>query len=125
MTEKRGIYKCNECGNIIEVQHASGGKLICCGQEMELLIANTVDAAVEKHVPVIEKEGSQVTVSVGSTLHPMEEKHYIEFIQLITEARTYTAYLDPGKEPKASFDIKGEVAYARAYCNLHSLWKSE
>jgi len=124
MAEKRMIYKCNECGNVIEVLHASGGKLICCGQDMELLQANTVDAAVEKHVPVIEQEGDQVTVSVGSTPHPMEEKHYIEFIQLITEARTYTAYLDPGKPPKASFDIRGEIEYARIYCNIHSLWKS-
>jgi len=87
-------------------------------------VANSVDAAVEKHVPVIEKKGDTVTVSVGSTLHPMEESHYIEFIQLVTEARTYTAYLNPGKEPKASFDAKGDVVSARAYCNLHSLWKS-
>ncbi len=125
MAEKREIYKCDECGNIVTVLHASGGNLTCCGQEMKKLVANTVDAAVEKHVPIIEKEGDTVTVSVGRTLHPMEEKHYIEFIQLVTEARTYTAYLDPGKEPKASFDAKGEVVSARAYCNLHSLWKSE
>jgi len=91
---------------------------------MKKLAPNTVDAAVEKHVPVIEKDGDTVTVTVGSILHPMEEKHYIEFIQLVTEARTYTAYLDPGKEPKASFDSKGEVVCARAYCNLHSLWKN-
>jgi len=125
MAEKREIYRCEKCGNIVEVLHAAGGNLICCGQDMTILVANSVDAAVEKHVPVIQKDGDTVTVSVGSTLHPMEEKHYIEFIQLVTEARTYTAYLDPGKEPKASFDAKGEVVSARAYCNLHSLWKSK
>lgn len=124
MAEKREIYKCEACGNIVEVLHASGGSLICCGQEMKHLVANSVDAAVEKHVPVIAKDGENVTVTVGSTLHPMEEKHYIEFIQLITEARTYTAHLDPGKDPKASFSVKCEVQSARAYCNLHSLWKS-
>ena len=124
MAEKREIYKCEECGNIIEVLHEAGGKLLCCGQEMKKLVPNKVDAAVEKHVPIIEKDGDMVTVSVGSVAHPMEESHYIEFIQLVTEARTYTAHLDPGKEPKASFDTKGDVVSARAYCNLHSLWKS-
>ena len=125
MAQRGEVYKCDLCGNMVEVLHGGAGQLVCCGQPMTMQKENTVDAAVEKHVPVIEKSGDTVTVSVGSTLHPMEEKHYIEFIQLITEARTYTAHLDPGKEPKASFDIKGEVEYARAYCNLHSLWKSE
>jgi len=125
MAEKRQVYKCEECGNIVNVIYASGGKLACCGQDMKQLIPNTVDAAVEKHVPVIEKDGDNYTVSIGSTLHPMTDEHHIEFIQLVTKARTYTVQLDPGKDPKASFTVQCEVLYALAYCNLHSLWKSE
>jgi superoxide reductase len=125
MAQLKEIYKCEKCGNIVQVLHGADGKLICCGQEMTQLIENTVDAAVEKHVPVIEKSGNTYTVKVGSVPHPMEEKHYIEFIELITEARVYRAHLNPGKPAEASFDIKGEVLFARAYCNLHGLWKSE
>jgi superoxide reductase len=125
MAEKRDLYKCELCGNIVEVLHASGGDLVCCGQAMKHLVPNTVDAAVEKHVPIIEKDGENYTVTVGSTLHPMTDEHYIEFIQLITKARTYTVHLDPGKDPKASFSVHCEVLSARAYCNLHALWKSE
>ena len=125
MTQLKEIYKCEKCGNIVQVLHGADGKLICCGQEMTLLKENTVDAAVEKHVPVIEKSGNTYTVKVGSVPHPMEEKHYIEFIELITEARVYRAHLSPGKPAEASFDIKGEVLFAREYCNMHGLWKSE
>ena len=125
MAQLKEIYKCEKCGNIVQVLHAADGKLICCGQEMAQLIENTVDAAVEKHVPVIEKSGNTYTVKVGSVPHPMEEKHHIEFIELITEARVYRAHLDSGKSAEASFDVNGEVLFARAYCNLHGLWKSE
>jgi len=124
MAERREIYKCEICGNIVEVLHGSDGALICCGQEMKKLEANTVDAAKEKHVPVIEKKGDTYTVQVGSVEHPMEEKHYIEFIELHTEARVYRAYLSPGKRPLASFDIHGKVTGAMEYCNVHGLWKS-
>ena len=122
MTQKKDIYKCGECGNIVEVIHGSSGNLICCKQNMTLLKPNSVDAATEKHLPVIEQKGTTVTVKVGSTAHPMEENHYIEFVEVLTEARVYRAYLDPGKQPEASFDIKGKVQWARAYCNLHGLW---
>ena len=125
MAEKKEVYKCELCGNIVEVLHAAGGDLVCCGQAMKHLVPNTVDAAVEKHVPIIEKDGENYTVTVGSTLHPMTDEHYIEFIQLITKARTYTVHLDPGKDPKASFSVHCEVLSARSYCNLHALWKSE
>jgi superoxide reductase len=125
MAKQKEIYKCEECGNIIEVLHAAGGKLLCCGQEMTLLKENTVDAAQEKHIPVIEQEGNTYTVKVGSMPHPMEENHYIEFIELLTKARVYHTFLDPGQPAEASFDIKGEVVGARSYCNLHGLWKNE
>ncbi len=124
MAARREIYKCEKCGNIVEVLHGGAGKLVCCGAEMNLLKENTVDAAVEKHVPVVEKQGDTYTVKVGSAPHPMEEKHFIEFIELVTEARTYRAYLSPGRPAEASFDVKGEVLYAREYCNIHGLWKS-
>ena len=125
MATQKEIYKCDKCGNIVEVLHGADGKLVCCGEEMTLLQENTVDAAIEKHVPVLEKSGDTVTVKVGSVAHPMEEQHYIEFIELVTEARSYHAFLDPGKSAEASFDIKGDVLFARAYCNLHGLWKSQ
>ena len=125
MAERREIYKCEQCGNIVEVLHGAGGKLMCCGQEMALLKENTVDAALEKHIPVIEQDGTRVTVKVGSVPHPMQEEHYIEFVELITEARVYRAFLDPGKDPSASFDVQGTVLGAREYCSLHGLWKSE
>lgn len=125
MTQKKEIYKCDKCGNIIEVLHGAAGNLICCGLQMPLQKENTVDAALEKHVPVIEQEGNTFTVKVGSVEHPMEENHYIEFIELLTEARVYRAFLNPGKKPQAAFDVQGTVIGARAYCNLHGLWKSD
>ncbi|MCX8043794.1 MAG: desulfoferrodoxin [Desulfobacterota bacterium] len=124
MAQLREIYKCEICGNIVEVVHAGAGTLVCCGKNMILLKENSVDASQEKHVPVIERSGNTYTVKVGSVPHPMEENHYIEFIELLTTARVYRAHLDPGKKPEASFDIQGEVIGAREYCNIHGLWKS-
>jgi superoxide reductase len=125
MTQRDEVYKCEHCGNIATIMHAGGGKLICCGEEMKLLKENSVDAAVEKHVPVIEQSGSTVTVKVGSVAHPMEEKHYIEVIGVLAEGdKLYRAYLKPGDKPEVVFEIPGKVICARAYCNLHGLWKS-
>lgn len=124
MAKRNEIYKCELCGNIVTVSHDGDGALVCCGQEMTLLKENTVDASKEKHVPVIEVKGNTYTVKVGSVPHPMEETHYIEFIELLTESRVYRAYLDPGKKPEAEFDIHGKVLGAREYCNIHRLWKS-
>ncbi len=118
MTERKQIYRCNVCGNIVEVLHASYGELVCCGQPMEQLVENTVDAALEKHVPVIEKTETGVKVKVGSVPHPMEEEHYIEWVEIIADGRVYRKFLKPGDEPEAVFEIKAE------YCNLHGLWKS-
>jgi superoxide reductase len=124
MTEKLQIYKCEVCGNIVEMLHAGAGALVCCGQPMKLYQENTVDAAKEKHVPVIEKTATGFKVKVGSVAHPMEEKHYIEWIEVIADGKAYRAFLNPGAAPEASFDIKAEKVTAREYCNLHGLWKA-
>ncbi len=124
MTKKLEIYKCDKCGNIVEVLHTGVGQLVCCGEPMKLMTENTVDASKEKHVPVIEKNGNSVTVKVGSVDHPMEEKHYIEWIQLIVDGKSYRQFLNPGEVPKATFEVSGSSIFAREYCNLHGLWKA-
>lgn len=116
------VYKCELCGNIVEVIHAGGGDLVCCGQEMKLMTENTVDAAKEKHVPVIEVGDGLVKVTVGSVPHPMEEKHYIEWIELIADGKAYRQFLKPGEVATATFNITASSLTAREYCNLHGLW---
>ncbi|HBA70974.1 MAG: desulfoferrodoxin [Geobacteraceae bacterium GWC2_55_20] len=116
------VYKCELCGNIVEVIHAGGGDLVCCGQEMKLMTENTVDAAKEKHVPVIEVGDGFVKVTVGSVPHPMEEKHYIEWIELIADGKAYRQFLKPGEVATATFNITASSLTAREYCNLHGLW---
>jgi superoxide reductase len=124
MTELRQIYKCDICGNIVEVVHNSGGTLVCCGQPMKLKLENTQDAAVEKHVPVIEKIEGGIRVMVGAVEHPMTAEHYIEFIEVHTENKVYRKFLKPGEKPVAEFLIEEEVLFVREYCNLHGLWKA-
>ncbi len=124
MTKQTGIYKCTVCGNIVEVVHAGDGELVCCGQPMQLLRGNTTDASREKHVPVIEKMPDGVKVKVGSVAHPMEEKHYIEWIEMIADGKVCRQFLKPGQAPEADFPVKATAMTARAYCNLHALWKS-
>jgi superoxide reductase len=124
MTQRDEVYQCELCGNLVSVVDGAGGSLVCCGQDMVHLKGNTTDAAVEKHVPVISKEGNTVTVTVGKVPHPMEEKHFIEVIGILTEAKLYRAYLKPGDKPEATFEVDGAVKCARAYCNLHGLWVS-
>ena len=124
MTEKMQVYKCNVCGNIVEVLHAAKGQLVCCGQAMELLAENTTDAAKEKHVPVIEKVAGGYLVKVGSVAHPMEDNHYIEFIELIAGDTVLRHYLKPGAKPEATFVTEAEQVSAREYCNLHGLWRA-
>jgi len=124
MTEQGQIYKCNVCGNIVEVLHAGAGQLVCCGQPMQLLEENTVDAAEEKHVPVIEKMENGVKVKVGEVPHPMEEDHHIEWIEIIADGRSYRKFLKPGDVPEAEFEISAGEITAREYCNLHGLWSS-
>lgn len=119
------IYKCEICGNIVEVLHPGQGTLVCCGQPMKLIVENTVDAAREKHVPVIEKVANGYKVSVGSVLHPMIDTHYIEWIELIADGRSYRQFFKPGDTPVAYFEVAAEQVSAREYCNLHGLWKGE
>lgn len=124
MTEVKQIYKCNICGNIVEVLHAGVGQLVCCGQPMELLKEKTEDVGLEKHVPVIEKSNGKVKVKVGSVPHPMENKHWIEWIELVADGKVYRKFLNPGDSPEADFEIEAENITAREYCNLHGLWKT-
>ncbi|NOZ84964.1 MAG: desulfoferrodoxin [Deltaproteobacteria bacterium] len=123
--EKLQVYRCEICGNIIEVVHAGKPALVCCGKPMKLLEENTTDAALEKHVPVVEKAGSKITVKVGSVLHPMENDHYIEWIEVLSKERSYTKFLKPGDAPEAEFELEtDDEITVRAYCNLHGLWKA-
>lgn len=124
MAEKLEIYKCEACGNIVEVLHGGAGELVCCGEPMKLMTENTVDAAKEKHVPVIEKVDGGIKVSVGSVAHPMEEKHWIEWIELIADGKAYRQFLNPGEAPEAVFKVEAAQISAREYCNLHGLWKA-
>jgi len=123
MAEKLEIYKCDVCGNIVEVLHGSQGELVCCGQPMVKLVENTVDAAKEKHVPVVEKVDAGVKVKVGEVAHPMEEKHFIEWVEVIADGKVYRQFLNPGDTPEATFNVEAEQITAREYCNLHGLWK--
>jgi len=124
MIKLNQIYKCNVCGNIVEIVHTGVGQLVCCGQPMQLLEANTVDASHEKHVPVIIKTKKGTKVRIGSIPHPMEEKHYIEWIEVMADGEVYRQYLKPGGKPEAEFCIKTKVIQAREYCNIHGLWRS-
>ncbi len=125
MAAKLEIYKCPHCGNMVEVVHGGGGQLICCGEPMALVTENSVDASKEKHVPIIEKTETGYKVTVGSVAHPMEEKHYIEWIELIADGRSYRQFLNPGEAPEAVFCIFAQTVTAREYCNVHGLWKNE
>ncbi len=124
MTNVNEVYKCNVCGNIVEVLHAGSGELVCCGQPMELLKEKTEDEGQEKHVPVIEKTDTGIKIKVGSVPHPMEENHYIEWIEVIAGGKVYRKFLKPGENPEAEFEIKAGNVEAREYCNVHGLWKA-
>ena len=123
MAEILQIYKCEVCGNIIEVVHGGAGELVCCGEPMKLYEANTTDAAVEKHVPVSEPAEHGIVVKVGSVAHPMTEEHHIEWIEVIADGKAYREFLKPGAAPEATFCIDAKEIILREYCNLHGLWK--
>lgn len=123
MAERLEVYKCELCGTMVEVLHGGGGELVCCGEAMTLLVENTVDAAKEKHVPVVEKTADGVKVKVGDVAHPMEEKHYIEWIEIIVDGKAQRQFLNPGETPEATFQVEAGNVVAREYCNLHGLWK--
>ncbi len=124
MTKLNQIYKCDVCGNIVEVLHTGVGELVCCNQPMRLMTENTEDAAQEKHVPVVEKTETGIKVKVGEIAHPMDENHYIEWIEVLADEKVYRKYLKPGEEPEAEFPVTSESIEVREYCNLHGLWKS-
>ena len=124
MTKKLEIYKCEICGNMVEMIHEGQGEMVCCGQLMKLFVENSVDAAKEKHVPVIEKTANGFLVKIGSVPHPMEEKHYIEWIELVADEKAYRKFLKPGDAPQAEFCVEAKSVTAREYCNLHGLWWS-
>lgn len=125
MPERMEVYKCNVCGNIVEVLHGSTGELTCCGQPMQLMEEKTADSSVEKHVPYIERVGNAYVVKVGKeTAHPMEENHYIEWIELVVDGVSHIKFLNPGDKPEAVFEVpEGKEVWAREYCNIHGLWK--
>lgn len=124
MANRLEVFKCEVCGNIVEVLHTGKGELVCCGKPMKLLAENTVDAAKEKHVPVMEKISGGCKIKVGSVAHPMEEKHYIEWIEIIADDKVYRRYLKPGEAPEATFTVDAKTITAREYCNLHGHWKA-
>jgi len=124
VTERLQIYKCEVCGNIVEILHEGKGELVCCNKPMTLFKENTVDAALEKHVPVAETSAGIVTAKVGDVPHPMEEKHYIEWIEVISDGKAYRQFLKPGDAPEAEFQIGGDKIMVREYCNIHGLWRS-
>jgi len=125
MPKRLELYKCQHCGNIIEVMHGGGANIVCCGENMQLQAENTVDAAKEKHVPVIEKGDGTITVKVGSVTHPMDEKHYIEWIELIADGKAYRQFLKPGEVPAAVFNVSANNVTVREFCNLHGLWSTK
>jgi len=123
MAKKLGIYKCDICGNIAEILTAGGAEMMCCGQQMAMQTENTTDAAVEKHVPALEKRDDGWQVNIGTVDHPMTDAHYIEWIELTAGDAVYRQFLNPSVRPSAFFPIKADAVTARAYCNLHGLWK--
>ncbi len=123
MAERLGVCKCGVCGNMVQVIRSGTGGLICCGQPMENLAAKTADQGREKHVPVIEKVNGGVKVKVGSIPHPMEEKHYIEWIEVLLDGKSYRQFLRPGQAPEATFDLAAGNVTAREFCNIHGMWE--
>jgi superoxide reductase len=124
MTKNNEVYKCPLCGNIVQILHTGAGELVCCGQPMDVMTENSVDAAQEKHVPVLEKIDGGYKICVGSVAHPMEEKHWIEWIELVAGSTVYRCDLRAGDAPEAVFLTDAAEVTARAYCNLHGLWRS-
>mgnify|MGYP003572296533 FL=1 len=125
MPQLNEVYKCELCGNIVEMLHGGPGALTCCNQKMVLQTENTVDAAQEKHVPVIEIGADSITVKVGSVAHPMADEHYIEWIELIADDKVYRQNLQPGSAPQATFPLIAQKVTAREYCNLHGHWTAK
>lgn len=126
MVKKLQVYKCDICGNIVEVLNAGGGTLVCCGKPMTLLDENTVDAAFEKHIPVAEEKDGNLLVKVGEVEHPMLAEHFIQWVEVITkDGQVLRQHLNAGEKPVATFKVNGDVDRVREYCNLHGLWSNK
>ena len=125
MVERLQVYKCSVCGNIVEVLTAGGGDLVCCGKPMENLTAKTADQGKEKHLPVIETVEGGIKVKIGSVPHPMEDKHYIEWIEVISDGKAYRQFLKPGQAPEAVFHVTPGNIRVREHCNIHGLWEAK
>ena len=120
------FYICPHCGNMVEMVHDAGVKLMCCGQKMDKLVAGAVEASHEKHVPAVDIEGGIVNVKIGSVVHPMDDNHWIQWVQVVTDKGVQRKHLNPGDAPKVKFLLSNEKPLAvYAYCNLHGLWKVE
>ncbi|MCK4255462.1 desulfoferrodoxin [candidate division WOR-3 bacterium] len=124
MTKKLQVYKCEICGNIVEVLHTGVGELVCCGQPMKLLEEQTEEQGKEKHVPVVEKIDNKIRIKVGSIPHPMEEKHYIEWVEVVTRDGIRRKFLKPGDAPEIEFGPIEEIVTVREHCSIHGLWVS-
>ena len=124
MTKRMQVYECEICGNVVEMLHEGAGELVCCGQPMELLDVKTADTSTEKHVPFVKREENKYVVRIGeNALHPMEEKHYIEWIELTVDGIIYRKFLKPDEKPEAVFEVpEGKEVSAREFCNIHGLW---
>ena len=127
MTKRMEVYKCEICGNIVVVVHEGFGELVCCGQPMKRMEPQTADSAQEKHVPFVKRENDGYVVRIGeNAMHPMEEKHYIEWIELVVDGIVHRRFLKPGDEPQAVFNVpEGNDISAREYCNVHGLWSNK
>ena len=126
VNNEKEIFKCEICGNIVSIVEVGGGELVCCGEPMKLLEEKTsAEEGKEKHVPVIENNNGLIRIKLGEIPHPMEVGHYIEWIEIIANGKTYKKYLTEGDDPEFTFVIDAENVIARAYCNVHGLWKSQ
>jgi len=124
MTKKFQAYKCTICGNIVEVVHEGAEALVCCGQPMKLLEEKSEEEGNEKHLPLVEKTNGGIKVKIGSVQHPMEEKHYIEWIEVITNDGSFKKFLNPGDVPEATFNVDyNDTTFVREHCSIHGLWK--
>ncbi len=124
MAKQFEVYKCLKCGNIVELLYGGGGSPSCCGEPMKLMQEGATDGALEKHVPVVTKTADGFKVTVGSVPHPMAAEHWIQWIEIIADGRSYHKFCNPGDAPEAEFRIKADTVIAREYCNLHGLWKA-
>ncbi len=124
MRKRYQVYRCEVCGNIVQILHGGVGTLVCCNRSMKLLNELTKDSGMEKHVPVIERNGNTIKIKVGTVQHPMEEQHYIEWVEAISNDKIYRKHLQPGSKPEVEFVIEGNNIIAREFCTVHGMWRS-